>query len=285
MQIYALSPSKTIPPSPSYTAVFIIPFFAAICKPRRREKNDADFGKTVDSRAKVWYNRMKKYVSRAGCAQAITEESQVFFMNQDELNGTPDETEYDFSDEPILPEGVDRAEMRRVNGMSRLFDFVEMLVLTVAVVLLLSSFLVRHTLVQGGSMNNTLLNGQHLLISDTNYEPKNGDVIVFVPLNQTNRSTPFIKRVIAVGGQTVEIRSGVVLVDQIAQSEEYLSLSKGHADYPETVVPDGYVFVLGDNRTNSRDSRYEDVGMVDVRSILGRVLCRVWPISSAGRIE
>ena len=206
-------------------------------------------------------------------------------MNQDELNGTPDETEYDFSDEPVLPEGVDRAEMRRVNGMSRLFDFVEMLVLTVAVVLLLSSFLVRHTLVQGGSMNNTLLNGQHLLISDTNYEPKNGDVIVFVPLNQTNRSTPFIKRVIAVGGQTVEIRSGVVLVDQIAQSEDYISLSKGHADYPETVVPDGYVFVLGDNRTNSRDSRYEDVGMVDVRSILGRVLCRVWPISSAGRIE
>ena len=206
-------------------------------------------------------------------------------MNQDELNRTPDETEYDFSDEPTLPEGVDQAEMRRVNGMSRLFDFVEMLVLTVAVVLLLSSFLIRHTLVQGGSMNNTLQNGQHLLISDTNYEPKNGDVIVFVPLNQPNRSTPFIKRVIAVGGQTVEIRSGVVLVDQIAQSEEYLSLSKGHADYPETVVPDGYVFVLGDNRTNSRDSRYEDVGMVDVRSILGKVLCRVWPISAAGRIE
>ena len=206
-------------------------------------------------------------------------------MKNDQLNRIPDEVENGYSDEPILPEGVDRDEMRRISGMSRLFDFVEMLVLTVAVVLLLSSFLVRHTLVQGGSMNNTLQNGQHLLISDTNYVPQNGDVIVFVPLNQTNRSTPFIKRVIAVGGQTVEIRSGVVLVDQIAQSEEYISLSKGLSDYPETVVPDGYVFVLGDNRTNSRDSRFEDVGMVDVRSILGKVLCRVWPISAAGKIN
>ena len=203
---------------------------------------------------------------------------------ENEMNRLPDATEGALEEE-VLPEGVDAAELKRVNGMSRLFDFIELLVLTVTAVLLIATFLVRHTLVQGGSMNNTLLNGQHLLISDTNYEPKNGDVIVFVPLNQTNRSTPFIKRVIAVGGQTVEIRSGVVLVDQIAQSEDYISLSKGHADYPETVVPDGYVFVLGDNRTNSRDSRYEDVGMVDVRSILGRVICRVWPISSAGRIE
>ena len=131
----------------------------------------------------------------------------------------PDATEGSL-DEPILPEGVDAAEMKRISGMSRLFDFVEMLVLTVVAVLLISTFFVRHTLVQGGSMNNTLLNGQHLLISDVNYEPQNGDVIVFVPLNVADRSTPFIKRVIAVAGQTVEIRSGVVLVDGLAQSEE-----------------------------------------------------------------
>ena len=202
----------------------------------------------------------------------------------EEKNRLADESE-EFPDEPILPEGVDRAEIRRINGVSRLFDFVEMLVLTVAAVLLIATFLVRHTLVQGGSMNNTLQNGQHLLISDVNYEPQNGDVIVFVPLNQTNRSTPFIKRVIAVEGQTVEIRSGVVLVDGLAQSEEYLSLSKGRSVYPETVVPEGYVFVLGDNRTNSHDSREDDVGMIDVRSILGKVVFRVWPVSTIGQVE
>ena len=203
---------------------------------------------------------------------------------QNEQNRLPDETE-ETLEEQILPEGVDAAELKRVNGMSRLFDFVEMLVLTVAAVLLIATFFVRHTLVQGGSMNNTLLNGQHLLISDVNYTPENGDVIVFVPLNAADRSTPFIKRVIAVEGQTVEIRSGVVLVDGLAQSEEYLSLSKGKSDYPETTVPAGYVFVLGDNRTQSHDSREDDVGMVDVRSILGKVICRVWPVSTIGEIK
>ena len=205
---------------------------------------------------------------------------------QDEEFKRPVETAEEVADDvSVLPEGVDRAELRRVDGMSRLFDFVEMLVLTVVAVLLIATFLVRHTLVQGGSMNNTLQNGQHLLISDVNYEPKNGDVIVFVPLNQDNRSTPFIKRVIAVAGQTVEIRSGVVLVDGLAQSEEYLSLSKGHSSYPETTVPEGYVFVLGDNRTNSHDSREDDVGMIDVRSILGKVVFRVWPVSTIGQIQ
>ena len=203
---------------------------------------------------------------------------------QNEQNRLPDETE-ETLEEQILPEGVDAAELKRVNGMSRLFDFVEMLVLTVAAVLLIATFFVRHTLVQGGSMNNTLLNGQHLLISDVNYTPENGDVIVFVPLNAADRSTPFIKRVIAVEGQTVEIRSGVVLVDGLAQSEEFLSLSKGKSDYPETTVPAGYVFVLGDNRTQSHDSREDDVGMVDVRSILGKVICRVWPVSLIGEIK
>ncbi|MBP5609770.1 MAG: signal peptidase I [Clostridia bacterium] len=213
----------------------------------------------------------------------------------EETNRLTDENE-EFPDEPILPEGVDRAEMRRVNGMSRLFDFVEMLVLTVVAVLLISSFLVRHTLVQGGSMNNTLQNGQHLLISDVNYVPKNGDIVVFVPLNVANRSTPFIKRVIAVEGQTVEIRSGVVLVDGVALQNEYYVSSNNRDDYPAdylrdypeegyVTVPEGCVFVLGDNRANSHDSREIDVGMVDVRSILGKVVTRVWPISLAGRVE
>ena len=204
---------------------------------------------------------------------------------QDERNQSANEETEALQTEESLPEGVDRAELKRVDGMSRLFDFVEMLVLTVVAVLLLATFLVRHTLVQGKSMENTLLNGQHLLISDVNYEPKRGDVIVFVPLNQEDRSTPFIKRVIAVAGQTVEIRSGVVIVDGVSRDEDYLTLSKGRSYYPETDVPEGYVFVLGDNRTNSHDSREDDVGMVDVRSILGKVVCRVWPISSVGSVK
>lgn len=238
---------------------------------------------------------MKKYVSRGDGAGACPRGSRGtdrkkarktgWKMMQDEQSLRPDDAPDAAVEEESLPEGVNLAELKRVNRMSRLFDFVEMLVLTVVAVLLIATFLVRHTLVQGRSMENTLLDGQHLLISDVNYQPKNGDVIVFVPLNQENRSTPFIKRVIAVEGQTVEIRSGVVLVDGLSLPEDYLSLSKGRSYYPETVVPEGYVFVLGDNRTNSHDSREDDVGMVDVRSILGKVVCRVWPLSTIGTIE
>ena len=204
---------------------------------------------------------------------------------QDERNRLSDDAPEEISEETALPEGVDLAELKRVNRISRLFDFVEMLVLTVVAVLFIATFLARHTLVQGRSMENTLQNGQHLLISDVNYRPKNGDVIVFVPLNQENRSTPFIKRVIATEGQTVEIRNGVVLVDGLAKTEDYLTLSRGRSNYAETVVPEGYVFVLGDNRTNSHDSREDDVGMIDVRSILGKVVCRVWPLSGLGTVE
>ena len=141
-----------------------------------------------------------------------------------------------------LPE-IEPEEKPRLERLSRAFDFVEMLVLTVAIVLLISTFLIRHTLVDGSSMDETLANGQHLLISDVNYTPENGDIVVFVPLNYRLRSTPFIKRVIAVAGQTVEIRNGLVYVDGMAIEEEYLSLSKGHASYPDPSVSEGFVTV------------------------------------------
>lgn len=203
--------------------------------------------------------------------------------NEDRNRAT--ETETDQSpNEQVLPEGIDRAELRRVNGMSRLFDFVEMLVLTVVVVLLISTFFIRHTLVEGDSMNNTLISGQHLLISDVNYTPEQGDIVVFIPLNVGNRTIPYIKRVIAVGGETVEIKSGEVYVNGRRLDEEYLTLPKGKSTFEETTVPEGYVFVLGDNREHSHDSR-EDVGFVDVRSILGKVVCRVWPFDKVGKVE
>ena len=245
-------------------------------RPSGRAKAAATERHADKSRVKVTRPNVKK--------PQKNEERQVKDM-QDERDRRADEEIDEFAEPSELPEGVSRAEMKRINGMSRLFDFVEILVLTVVAVLLITSFLIRHTLVQGPSMENTLINGQHLLISDVNYTPKNGDIVVFVPLNYGDRSTPFIKRVIAVEGQTVEIRSGVVLVDGLAQSEDYLSLSKGQSSYPETIVPEGYVFVLGDNRTRSRDSREDEVGMVDVRSILGKVVCRVWPLSGIGSVE
>ena len=168
------------------------------------------------------------------------------------------------------------------------FDFVELATFTIVIILLVSCFFFRHTVVNGGSMEQTLTNGEHLIISDFMYTPKNGDIIVFEVLN-TPGTPSYIKRVIATAGQTVAIREGVVYLDGTALDEsEYLFYdvpSIEYIEYPETEVPEGYVFVLGDHRNDSTDSRYSTVGMVDIRSILGRVVLRITPFQRFGAVD
>lgn len=168
------------------------------------------------------------------------------------------------------------------------FDFVELATFAIVIILLLSCFFFRHTVVRGNSMVNTLRDGEHLIISDFMYTPKNGDIVVFEVL-KTPGSPSYIKRVIATAGQTVAIRGGVVYLDGTALDEsEYLFYdvpSIAYIEYPETVVPEGYVFVLGDHRNDSNDSRSDTVGMVDVRSILGRVVLRITPFGRFGQVD
>ncbi len=185
-------------------------------------------------------------------------------------------------------EDDDIAETKAMKRARTLFDFVEIATFTVLIILLLSCFFFRHAVVDGSSMDKTLANGQHLIISDFFYTPKNGDIIVFQPLNAES-SAPLIKRVIATEGQTVEMRGGTVYINGIAIAEPYVfmdgEISPSYQDYPEQLIPEGYVFVLGDHRNNSKDSRYDEIGLVDVRSILGRVILRVTPFSEFGAVD
>ena len=187
--------------------------------------------------------------------------------------------------------GLDDEDIVETKPMKRaraLFDFIEIVTFTILIILVLSSFLVRHTVVDGASMDKTLADGQHLIISDFLYTPKYGDIIVFQPLN-ADSTAPLIKRVIATAGQTVEINDGVVYINGVAIDEEYVYLDGAidprYLDYPETEIPEGYVFVLGDHRNNSKDSRYDEIGLVDVRSILGRVILRITPLSKFGAVD
>jgi signal peptidase I len=175
--------------------------------------------------------------------------------------------------------------MKRVRAA---FEVIEIIIFTLAIIFTISCLFLRHAVVDGGSMKNTLFNGEHLIISDFLYTPKNGDIVVFQPENSDSTS-PLIKRVIATPGQTVEMRNGIVYINGVATSESYVFLDgeidPAHRDYPETLIPDGYVFVLGDHRNNSKDSRYDEIGLVDMRSILGRVICRITPLSKFGAVE
>lgn len=136
-------------------------------------------------------------------------------------------------------------------------------------------------------MEPTLLGGDRLIVSHLFRQPKRGDIVVIV---QPESETPaIIKRVIAVEGQTVDIRfdTGDVWVDGQLLKEPYINEPthmKRDVDFPVT-VPDGCVFVMGDNRNHSLDSRDSGVGMVDKRYILGRAVFRLFPLKKIGTIK
>lgn len=167
-----------------------------------------------------------------------------------------------------------------------LHDMICMLVAVMAVLMLFLRIIV----VDGPSMERTLLNGDYmLLVSNMFYkEPKHGDVVV-VSKQAYDNGKPIVKRVIATEGQTVDIdfNEGIVYVDGVAQDEPYtktLTTLKEGTVFP-LVVEEGKVFVMGDNRNNSKDSRSTQIGQVDKREVLGKVAFILFPGTGMGGTE
>lgn len=178
------------------------------------------------------------------------------------------------------------------------FDWIEVLVHAILAVILCFSFLFRIATIDGDSMKDTLLNGERVVISNLFYEPEVGDIVV-ISRNKENSvytmngsNTPIIKRIIAMEGQTVDIDfvEGIVYVDGIALDEPYTRTPtnlKSDIEFPVT-VDEGCVFVLGDNRNesmDSRDSRIGEYGMIDTRYILGHAVYRIFPFNKIGKID
>ena len=180
---------------------------------------------------------------------------------------------------------------------SDFFDWLEILVSAIILLVVLFTFFFKIVIVDGPSMKNTLHNGERIIISNIGGEAKYGDIVV-VSRNQNNvvgnsdASAPIIKRVIATAGQTVDIdfEKGIVYVDGVALEEPYVKTPTNlYFDITFPVnVPDNCVFVLGDNRndsTDSRSSRIGDAGMIDKRYILGKAVLRVLPFDKFGSVE
>ncbi len=184
-----------------------------------------------------------------------------------------------------------------------IYDWVDSIVASIIVVVIIFTFVFRVVGIVGNSMNNTLYNNDRVVIFNLFYEPQQGDIVV-ISRNVTNDksqetagSEPIIKRVIATEGQTVDISYdnegvGHVFVDGVQTGESYIREPMEHigivnpVSFPQT-VPEGHVFVLGDNRNDSLDSRSADIGdngMVDNRYILGKAIFRIFPLNSVGGI-
>jgi len=162
-----------------------------------------------------------------------------------------------------------------------LYDWTESAVMAVIVVVLLFTFVGRTSVVSGSSMDKTLASGDMLLISRWGYSGEPGDIVVATKPYSHNE--PIIKRIIATGGQTVDIdfEEGIVYVNGEALEEDYTNTPTNRRydmEFPLT-VPEGYVFLLGDNRNGSYDSRAEEIGLVDERYIMGKAYFRIYPFS------
>lgn len=165
-----------------------------------------------------------------------------------------------------------------------IYDWMQSLVFALIICIIVFVFIFRIVDVSGDSMNPTLLNGDKLIVSDVFYKPKQGDIVIF--RKDEYKAEALVKRVIATEGQTIEIDfdRGRVYVDGELLDEPYIAEpTHNQLDFqgPQT-VPEGCVFVMGDNRNASSDSRRAQIGMVDERLIVGKVLLRVFPFDSIG---
>ncbi len=173
---------------------------------------------------------------------------------------------------------------------SDLFDWAEALVYALALLVVVCAFFVRLSGVQGTSMYPTLDNGDQLLLLSFGYnEPERGDIVVLMADDFMDQ--PLVKRVIGIGGDVIDMDpSGTVTVNGEALYEPYINdlngqdMYLGDIQFPLT-VPDGQVFVMGDNRNGSSDSRKAEVGTIPYEKIVGKAVFRLFPFNRMGRIE
>ncbi len=182
------------------------------------------------------------------------------------------------------------------------FEIIEMLALACCFVLLLFNYVARPAKVVGPSMENTFIEGDTVIVSDLFYTPKYADIVVFQNL-ESSRRDPIIKRVIATEGQWVDIQfnSDHTMTVYVADTEEGLDDAEpldesGYAQfltdqrvtsahtYP-LQVPEGKIFVMGDNRNHSLDSRSNEIGFVSEENIIGKVLLRILPLNKFGTVK
>jgi signal peptidase I len=204
-------------------------------------------------------------------------------------------------------EPVAAGKRRARKGSSRSFwkELPILIVVALVVAVLIKTFLVQAFYIPSGSMNDTLLEGDRVMVNKLAYrfgDPARGDVVVFdspmevdadgetifgavvrhvaESLGLSSPDSALIKRIIALGGETLEVRENRVYVDGSALDEPYLKEGSWMPDYGPVTVPEGQVFVMGDNRSSSSDSRV--FGPISEDEIVGKAFVRVWPPSRWG---
>lgn len=170
-------------------------------------------------------------------------------------------------------------------GVASAFEWLDSIVIALVAVIFIFTMVLGKVEVSGESMLDTLRNGDQLIITGYNYTPKCGDIVIIAKnaskteLGKIYTDNPLVKRVVATEGQTVEIKDGCLYVDDIRQQEDYArTLTADNGFKGKQTVPKDCIFVLGDNRGDSADSRL--IGFIPKQYVMGKVLCRIFPFDS-----
>ena len=182
-----------------------------------------------------------------------------------------------------------KKEEKPLSGAQDAYEWLQILIVALVTIILVFTFVGRITPVVGESMLPTLHEGDVMLIRDIGYtDPQPGDIVVLTKEFDAARG-PIVKRIIAVEGQTVDIDydAGTVAVDGQVLDEPYIHeamLCPTYENQTHIEVPEGSIFVMGDNRNHSSDSRDVTLGTVDTRYLLGKAEFICFPFSDFGRI-
>ncbi|HHW66803.1 MAG: signal peptidase [Epulopiscium sp.] len=174
--------------------------------------------------------------------------------------------------------------------LKEIFEWLKDILIALGVTLFITTFIYQNTQVIGDSMEPTLQDGNAIIVNKFIYrfqQPKRGDIIAFK--YSQNPSQHFIKRIIAIEGDKIDIRDGKVYLNDQVLEENYIlepmdTIKIGNMHFPIVIPKDSY-FVMGDNRNVSFDSRYTEVGLIPLSYISGKAVLRIWPFNMIGLIK